>query len=144
MSPYGNLLRSFCWLPFVQIQASIPPTAPLLPASTSFSDSEQSEGASELDSSLPSPPPSIQLTPLLGSAPTEHIQTLHSLYASQAATLVWLSGEARGEERKPVIVGIALRKEEVWDEVKERKTFMGVMKMLKELLTQQSSWLHEG
>jgi proteasome assembly chaperone 3 len=76
---------------------------------------------------------------LLGSAPTEQIQTLHSLYASQAATLVWLSVEKHGGERKPVVVGIALKKPDVWDEVKERKTFLGVMEILKELLDQQES-----
>lgn len=123
-----------------QIQASIPSTAPLLPNSATISDSEHAEDVvSELGHALPSPPPSIQLIPLLGSAPTEHIQTLHSLYASQAATLVWLSVEKHGGERKPVVVGIALRKADVWDEVKERKTFLGVMKMLQELLVQQES-----
>ncbi|KAF8511432.1 hypothetical protein JB92DRAFT_3083474 [Gautieria morchelliformis] len=123
------------------IQASIPPTAPLLPAShaTATSDSERADGISaEPTQSLPSPPPSIQLTPLLGSGPSEQIQTLHSLYASQAATLVWLSAEGHGGERKPVVVGIALMKAHVWDEAKERKTFLGVMNMVGELLTRQS------
>jgi proteasome assembly chaperone 3 len=78
------------------------------------------------------------MTPLLGSGPSERIQTLHSLYASQAATLVWLSAERHGGERKPVVVGIALKKPDVWDEVKERKTFLGVMDLVGELLTLDS------
>ncbi|KAF8481410.1 hypothetical protein JB92DRAFT_3038627 [Gautieria morchelliformis] len=92
------------------IQPSIPP---LLPAShtTATSDSERADGISaEPTQLLPSPPPSIQLTLLLGSGPSEHIQTLHSLYASQAGTLVWLSAEGNGGERRPVVVGIALKK----------------------------------
>lgn len=124
-----------------QIQASIPPTAPLLPASTLNSNTdteERSDAASEPNHSLPSPPPSIQLTPLLGSGSTEDIRTLHSLYTSQTATLVWLSVEKHGGERKPVVVGIALKKADVWDEAKERKTFMGVMEMLNELLESRS------
>ncbi|KAF8511370.1 hypothetical protein JB92DRAFT_2934750 [Gautieria morchelliformis] len=113
------------------IQVSIPPTAPLFPAShtTATSESERADGISaEPTQSLSSPPPSIQSTPLLGSGPSEHIQTLHSLYASHAATLVWLSAEGHGGERKPVVVGIALRKADVW----------GVMDMVGELLTLQS------
>ncbi|KIJ24752.1 hypothetical protein M422DRAFT_178546 [Sphaerobolus stellatus SS14] len=118
------------------IQASIPPTAPLIPSSNLLSGSD-SDMQPHPEQSLPSPPPSIQLTPLVGSAPSEQLQTLHSLYASQAATLVWLYTEARGGQRKPVVVGIALRKghAETWDEDKQRKTFHGVMEMLQELLS---------
>lgn len=76
--------------------------------------------------------------PLLGCGPTEHFQTLHSIYAAQAATLVWFSVEKQGAERKPVVVGIALKKADSWDEAKERKTFMGVMEMLKDLLNTDS------
>ncbi|KAF8583209.1 hypothetical protein K439DRAFT_1412392 [Ramaria rubella] len=115
------------------IQASIPPTAPLLSSSNQFPAAWGE--ISEIDQTLPLPPPSIQLTPLLGSAPTEHIHTLHSLYVSQVAILVWLWMEKQGEERKPVVLGIALQKNNQGEE-KERKTFMGVMQMLGELLRQ--------
>ena len=37
-----------------------------------------------------------------------------------------------------MVVGIALKKADSWDEAKERKTFMGVMEMLKDLLNTDS------
>ncbi|KAI0345161.1 hypothetical protein BDW22DRAFT_1354053 [Trametopsis cervina] len=111
------------------IQATIPDTAPLLSL----------ESIAELaEFSLPPPPPAIQLTPLLGHAQSEHMQTLHTLYASQAATLVWIA-EASGimaPERRGVIVGVALKRspEDGRASEYEQKIFHGVMGMLKELL----------
>ena len=98
--------------------------------------------ADPLQPSLPAPSPSIQLTPLLGGPQSEHEQVLHSLYAAQAATLVWSVGAADGMEhnRRDVIVGIALEKAaedaEGPQSTRERRIFFGVMKMLRDVLTQ--------
>jgi len=137
----GNLVRQdnfFAILSIIQldyatqIQASIPPTAPLLPSTPSLDDVDDISAAQ----SLPTPPPSIQLISVLGSAPTDRLQTLHSLYASQAATLVWLTLEKRGAERKSVVVGIALKKQDGdgWDEEMERARFREIMAEIKLLL----------
>ncbi|KAJ3490207.1 hypothetical protein NLI96_g1590 [Meripilus lineatus] len=114
----------------------MPSTTPLLPAQPTDSTDLQTP-------SLPPPPPGIELTFLLGSAPTEHLRTLHSLYASQVATLVWVAeGESLEVERKGVIVGIALRpvKEPGKDghlSARERTIFHGVMDMVKELISKE-------
>ncbi|KAF8844460.1 hypothetical protein BDN67DRAFT_962811 [Paxillus ammoniavirescens] len=115
------------------IQASIPSTTPLR-LDASF---DRPNAAPEL---LPSPPAAIQLTPLFGSAPSEHMQTLHSLYAAQIATLVWLAEdeELLGGDRRSVVVGIALQKatsargEDVNEE--ERNAYYGIMGALRMLL----------
>ncbi|KAI0689792.1 hypothetical protein BC835DRAFT_1282269 [Cytidiella melzeri] len=113
------------------IQATMPDTAPLLPPPPSVDSSEPS---------LPPPPPSIQLTPLLGQAQSEHGHTLHSLYASQVATVVWTAEETREMEvdRRGVIVGVALRSSpddaEGGSNEHEQRVFLGVMKMIRELL----------
>lgn len=108
----------------------MPDTAPLLPPEPSADPSEPS---------LPPPSPSIQLTPVLGQAPSEHGQTLHSLYASQIATLLW-TAEAAGaldSGRRGVIVGIALQKSPEEESTQhEQKVFVGVMRMVTELLKQ--------
>ncbi|KAG2041588.1 hypothetical protein BDR03DRAFT_913113 [Suillus americanus] len=99
------------------IQASIPSTTPLL------SDEESNS------TGLPAPPVAIQLTPLLGGASSEHLQTLHSLYAAQIATIIWVEeAKKMAVDRKSVVVGIALR------DADERKTFHGVMNHLYHLL----------
>lgn len=91
---------------------------------------------------MPSPSPSIQLTPLLGQAQSEQAHILHSLYASQVATLVWSAGAVGEMEhgRRGVIVGIALKKSEGDVEgernTRERRVFLGVMKIVKDLLKQ--------
>lgn len=92
---------------------------------------------------LPPPPAAIQLVPLLGNAPTEHLQTLHSLFVSQIATLVWAAqeGSVMQPTRQSVVVGIALRKssneaEDGGLSESERATFSGVMEMVQELLTE--------
>ncbi|KAF7323043.1 hypothetical protein HMN09_00084200 [Mycena chlorophos] len=107
------------------IQASIPDTTPLLPPAS--------------PDDLPEPSPAIQLTPLLGQAPSEHMHTLHSLYAAQIATIVWFAASNNPLDitRRSVIVGIALRKtnadpDETLSE-HERAIFGGVMKMVSEI-----------
>ncbi|KAH7922097.1 hypothetical protein BV22DRAFT_1106803 [Leucogyrophana mollusca] len=117
------------------IQASIPSTTPLISAASS-------ESGSEADL-LPPPPPAIQLTPLLGNAPSEHMQTLHSLYAAQAATLIWIAESEKylGSDRRSVIVGIALRKSEGESSgglsEHDRIVFRGVMDLLQSALAQE-------
>jgi proteasome assembly chaperone 3 len=116
------------------IQASIPKTTPFPdPSRLDPSDSPP----------LPPPPPGIRLTPLFGSAPSEDIRTLHSLYASQIATIVW-SAEAAGHLaplRRKVLVGIALKKvADAGESVPspgERRVFMGVMTTLQDALQTQ-------
>ena len=116
----------------------MPATTPLLPPPPP--DPEQSQFTP-----LPPPSPAIELSFLLGSAPTDHIRILHSLYASQAATLLWHE-EARAAaleaDRRPVIVGIALRppsdvgSDEDISPV-ERESFHRVMGMIRELLQRE-------
>ncbi|KAJ7343409.1 hypothetical protein B0H14DRAFT_2660787 [Mycena olivaceomarginata] len=114
------------------IQATIPDTIPLLPA---IQDPDQPN-----IQALPEPPAGILLTPLLGNAPSEHLQTLHCLYASQIATLLWTAGASNPLEvsRRPVVVGIALRKSNSPDDGSlsedERSVFTGVMSMVQELV----------
>ena len=117
-----------------QIQATMPSTMPLLPPPLPDPSKPNSIP-------LPAPPPSLQLTPLLGSAPSERAETLHSLYASQIATLVWTLEEANilESERRAVIVGIALSKaagvtESTELSAQDRSVFRGVMDMVRELL----------
>lgn len=115
-----------------KIQASIPQTAPLL-LQPSPDEQEPSTSA------LPPPPPSIQLTPLLGSAPTDHLRTLYALYASQVATIIWIAeaGGSMGEGRRSVILGLALKKSGGEDQglsEAERETFHQVMGMVGDLV----------
>jgi hypothetical protein len=50
------------------------------------------------------------------------MQTLHSLYAAQIATIIWVEeAKKMAVDRRSVVVGIALR------DADERKTFHGVM-----------------
>ncbi|KAG1827192.1 uncharacterized protein BJ212DRAFT_1310805 [Suillus subaureus] len=106
------------------IQASIPLTTPLLSA--------HDEESNSLTTEFPTPPAAIQLTPLLGGASSEHLQTLHSLYAAQIATIIWIEeAKKMAVDRKSVVVGIALRREGNAD---ERKTFHGVMNHLYRLV----------
>ncbi|KZT32406.1 hypothetical protein SISSUDRAFT_1066955 [Sistotremastrum suecicum HHB10207 ss-3] len=113
------------------IQASIPPTTPLI----------SSEDVSS----------AVHLTPLLGAAPSAHLHTLHALYATQIASQIWL-GSRLGADRRPVVVGIALNrtkspsgtdKDRDDDDLtlsdEERSTFQGVMDMVKEILTAASN-----
>ncbi|KAK8853250.1 hypothetical protein IAR55_003952 [Kwoniella newhampshirensis] len=108
-------------------QASIPPHTPLPPptrptpipdptTSSSNSNSNTTSSSSTVASTsrtlsilsiLPIPPPSLTLTPLLGSPPS---QTLHELYVSQIATLVFWALETSGLPRRNVVVGLSLVK----------------------------------
>jgi len=68
------------------------------------------------------------------------MQVLHSLYASQIATIIWtLESEGIMEaSRRSVVVGIALSKSTQSDgnlTEAERETFLQVMSMLRELYT---------
>lgn len=87
---------------------------------------------------LPEPSPAIQLTPLFGSAPSEHLQTLYSLYVSQIATIIWRHESQRGLEssRRSVVVGLALSKlgSQEGEMRAEKEVFEGVMSMLHDLL----------
>lgn len=75
------------------------------------------------------PSAAIQLTPLLGGASSEHLQTLHSLYAAQIATIIWVEeAKKMAVDRRSVVVGIALR------DADERKTFHGVMDYIGRLI----------
>ncbi|KIR53445.1 hypothetical protein I315_04037 [Cryptococcus gattii Ru294] len=87
---------------------------------------------------LPPPPPQASLTPLLGSPPQ---QTLHELYVSQIATLVWWALQTSGHARRHVVVGLALKQirngardedsseEEALVE-SERERYAGIMDMV--------------
>ncbi|KAI6036280.1 hypothetical protein BKA83DRAFT_107883 [Pisolithus microcarpus] len=112
------------------IQVSMPST--VLLASNGVSDSS--------GHALPAPPAALQLMPLFGSASSEHLRSLHSLYAAQVATLIWCAGghTLGGSDRRSVIVGIALRRstptvEEGFDE-HERKTFHETVRVLASML----------
>jgi len=91
--------------------------------------------------SLPEVSPAIQLTPLLGSASSEHMQVLHSLYVAQIATIIWTEGAKLGlDDRRSVIVGLALAKWEGPESNEggrqEKDLFQGVMAMVYDLLSQ--------
>ncbi|KAL5534277.1 hypothetical protein ACEPAG_739 [Sanghuangporus baumii] len=113
------------------IQASIPSTVPLLPLTPT-------------DDGLPliEPHPSVELISIFGSAPSAHLTTLHSLYASHIATLVWTM-TAQSEEtgkRRDVIVGLAFKNSQDVSahdtglSSGEQTTFKGVMSMIVALL----------
>lgn len=106
-----------------QTQATLPAVHPLLAPPTAASQPTAL-------SALPPPPASIALTALLGSAPDP---TLHDVYVSQIATLVWWSLQLASAPRRPVIVGLALKRSPGDDEVDaeaERERFGGVMDMV--------------
>jgi proteasome assembly chaperone 3 len=108
---------------YTQLQATIPDTAPLPPPSST---------------GIPEPPAAVHVHSLLGSAPTERSQALHSIYATHAATLLWINdiASATGSSRRPVIVGIALKqlKGDQQMEEAERMVFTSAMDMLAGLL----------
>lgn len=134
VSTPAHLLVTSIYTDELQIQASLPATIPL--------ETPTRDGEPQETSDLPPPPPGIQLTPLLGNAQSEHLRTLHGLYASQIATIIWASEAqaALGIERRNVVVGIALaripRDEESGLSDAEREVFNGVMGMIKRSLKQ--------
>ncbi|KAG9028440.1 hypothetical protein FS837_003885 [Tulasnella sp. UAMH 9824] len=120
------------------IHASIPAATPLLPPLA--------------PPALPPIPPAIALTPLLGQPPSG-MQTVYNLYASQIAAILWTFEGGDGSSRRPVVVGLALKKSkaaadsalvaDVGDEEtggaeeaseEDRELFRGVMEMVKEVL----------
>ncbi|EGO03368.1 hypothetical protein SERLA73DRAFT_174837 [Serpula lacrymans var. lacrymans S7.3] len=114
------------------IQTSIPSTTPLIPAPPPDASNPNP---------LPPPPPAVQLTPLLGSGPSEHMQALHSIYAAQAATIIWNFEDQLPLKfyRRNVIVGLALQSSG-GDTLSglsdgEREEFHAVMNMLQTLLS---------
>ncbi|KAI0065402.1 hypothetical protein BV25DRAFT_1798433 [Artomyces pyxidatus] len=116
------------------IQATIPATVQLPSAPVDTHEPNQRP--------LPPPPPSIELTPLLGHAPSPDAQPLYSLYAAQIATLVWTAETERGliaPSRPSVIVGLALRKAGQGEDASNADTtvFHGVMDMVRDLLEQR-------
>ncbi|KAG9016603.1 hypothetical protein FRB90_002842 [Tulasnella sp. 427] len=120
------------------IQASIPAATPLPPPLA--------------PPALAPIPPGITLVPLFGQPPSG-MQTVYNLYASQIAAILWAYEGGDGSTRRPVVVGLALKKTgsgsesvvvdgpgdeetggagEASDE--ERELFRGVMEMIKEVL----------
>ncbi|KAL1694642.1 hypothetical protein GGG16DRAFT_122346 [Schizophyllum commune] len=117
------------------IQASLPATMPIQPAAEPSADHPNALA-------LPPPPPGIQVTGLLGSSSSDHQHTLHYLYASQIATIVWTAegGGALAGTRRDVIIGLALRKsapspdDEGSLSAAERETYNAIMLLLQEIL----------
>ena len=90
--------------------------------------------------SMAQPFASIELVPLLGSAPSDDRATLHSLYASQIATIVWRNTEGTtandASTTKRVVVGIALKeagRQQSGLTDSARNTFLCIMKMVTDL-----------
>ncbi|KAJ8078902.1 hypothetical protein PM082_013186 [Marasmius tenuissimus] len=117
------------------IQVTLPATTPLSPA-------PPPDPLEPNVQQFPPIPTAIQLTNLLGHAPSEHTRILHNLYASQIAAIIWNTiPDDPGAQipRKNVVVGIALRKTEANGDSSsptegERETFAGVMNTVQELL----------
>ncbi|KAH8833680.1 hypothetical protein DL96DRAFT_1577967 [Flagelloscypha sp. PMI_526] len=110
------------------IQASLPSKIPLPPRPEPNPDTPT-------QIPLPDPSPAIEITPLLSSAPSEDIQTLHNLYAAQIATLIWTAeAENHVDVRRPLVLGIALRKSNSSGHELNPEIFGGIMKMVSEVL----------
>jgi len=114
------------------VQATMPETIPL-PTISSLSD-EQAEAP------LPEPPSAILLTPLMGTSLDARHQILTNLYVSQIATLAWYADTS---QRLPIVVGLALKKEESRREEDDltmdqhdRETFLQIMNVVGEGLKQ--------
>ncbi|KAK6909380.1 hypothetical protein I204_01329 [Kwoniella mangroviensis CBS 8886] len=120
-------------------QASLPPHIPLPPPPKPSSKSINGD-SSPLDilEILPTPSPSLTLTPLLGSPPNP---TLYELHITQIATLIFWALEISGQGRRNVVVGLSLRTQrqtsegqdeddgEVLDE-DERLRYAGIMDLV--------------
>ncbi|KAL0245634.1 hypothetical protein I308_104768 [Cryptococcus tetragattii IND107] len=118
-------------------QAFLPQQIPLPPPTIALQSNGHPSNLHIL-SILPPPPPQASLTPLLGSPPQ---QTLHELYVSQIATLVWWALQTSGHARRHVVVGLALkqngngaRNEDSSEEEalveSERERYAGIMDMV--------------
>ncbi|KAG8948897.1 hypothetical protein FRC04_009236 [Tulasnella sp. 424] len=121
------------------IQASIPAATPLPPPLA--------------PPALAPIPPAITLAPLLGQPPSG-MQTVYNLYASQIAAILWAHEGGDGSSRRPVVVGLALKRSKTavdsalvadsgGDEEtggageaseEDRELFRNVMEMIKEVL----------
>lgn len=79
---------------------------------------------------LPPPSQATQLTPLLGvSTP------LYNIYISQIATIAWWTLQATGGARRPIVVGLALKRLSTADDDDdmgddERERFAEVMDLV--------------
>ncbi|KAF9535275.1 hypothetical protein CPB83DRAFT_801489 [Crepidotus variabilis] len=112
------------------IQASIPPTAPLL---DKVSDPEQPNALS-----FPEPSPAIEQTPILGRSPSEDLQTLHSLYVAQIATIIWTEeAKLRSDSRRSVVVGLAFAKQAESQQALEREQFESIMTLVYDLVNRR-------
>lgn len=113
----------------------MPATVPLTATASTDAPEEQTAEKSQYPR-LPIPPPSILLTPLLGSPQNEHMQTLINIYVSEIATLAWHANRA---DRLPVVVGIALKaspsrqEDDILDD-QERRVYFTIMEMVVEAL----------
>ncbi|WVR07649.1 hypothetical protein IAU60_004691 [Kwoniella sp. DSM 27419] len=116
-------------------QASLPAQIPL-PVPPRPSSTNGHSSSLHILSILPPPPAALQLTALLGSPPNP---TLHELYVSQIATLVFWALQVSGQGRRHVVVGLALKAsravrdgeedEEPLDE-SERERYAGIMDLV--------------
>ncbi|OCF38089.1 hypothetical protein I316_00313 [Kwoniella heveanensis BCC8398] len=92
-------------------QASLPAQIPLPPPPPAPAPASTPTPSSlHILSILPPPPAALLLTPLLGSPPDT---TLHDLYISQIATLVFFALESASNNnngRRPVVVGLSLKR----------------------------------
>jgi proteasome assembly chaperone 3 len=99
--------------------------------------SSPSDLPNDIKAAFPEPSPAVQITPLLGAAPSEHLRTLYSLYVAQIATIVW-AGAAEWELRKSIVVGLALARQKGESDEEEiaveREIFRGIMEGLQNLM----------
>ncbi|TXT10865.1 hypothetical protein VHUM_02370 [Vanrija humicola] len=102
-------------------QAHLPPVAQLAPPPA------HTDTAPSALTALPPPPAALHLTPLLGAPPQP---TLHELYVSQIATLVWWALQLARSPRRPVVVGLAHDDDDEAVGPEERERFAGVMDMV--------------
>lgn len=112
-----------------QIQASIPQTIQLsTPAPSSDSEATSTH--------FPPPPPAIELTPLLGHPPSEELHTFYNLLVSQLSTIIWHSEGSEYGFRRPVVVGLALKKSkgDEEDEGRLERQFRGICEAVTEML----------
>lgn len=90
---------------------------------------------------LPPPHPSTSLLALFGTPPTPALQPIADLYAGQVAACVWFDAALDGAPRRPVVVGLALKRlapraeageDDEVDWARERQRFGQVMALVME------------